>query len=97
MTSSTEPIDGCCHWSRALDWAYRVLPGKVIAERRGEQHQLLGLASAVWIVLDGPATSGDVRDRIAQAAEAIGPSLHEVEDALGLMQAHGLVRAEAAG
>ena len=58
----------------------------------GEAHELAGGAGIIWMVLDGPGTATEIRDRVGLiVASEPTPPLRDVEATLGLLVDAGLV------
>lgn len=73
-------------WSRRTEWVYRVMAGRVLMARRdGEQRTLGGLATAVWVVLDEPATTTEVVDRLGELSAGETIEEQSVVDALEML------------
>lgn len=90
--SSALDAAGCTCWQRAARWVYRLVPGQVmLAAPGGEERAIQGLAVVVWVVLDLPGTSGQIADRIAELWPDRVIDEAAVDDALEVLQAHGVV------
>lgn len=79
-------------WCRAAGWVHRTVGDHVIAKgRNGEDRTLGGLAAAVWIVLDTPATRAGVASRIAEEWPSPTVEPATLDEALTLLTENGLL------
>lgn len=79
-------------WSRVPGWVDRVVGDNVFVRgRHGEDRTVGGLAAAVWMVLDEPGTQEEITSRIRESWPGSPVEHNIVDDALALLETHGVV------
>ena len=70
-------------WTRAPGWVHRVGADKVmVAASGGRARELGGLAAAVWVALDRPATRREIAQRLDRAGYGGDLPSGSLDDAL---------------